>query len=226
MRRLQGSADPDELLRYGAGLLDAPADLPPSPSTVHAAEAPYVYAATDIRPRTTREIELCEKASSFDWQYTGAWALGVAGSIYLNIDQLKHNSEPGVRLLGPALVGLTFGGFLGGGYLSLPKCDPLWAAGPPPEGNVRADWPMAIAIAAIAGVMSPIMDYNFLGPVKLDWPVYERSLRVVIAASSGVVGALIPYLLPPRTWSARKEIDKLRVQGSPQGAALTYSFSF
>jgi hypothetical protein len=189
-------------------------------------EGPYVYAATDIRPRQAREIELCKKASEFDWQYTGAWALAVSGSIFVNIDRLKHNSEPGVRLIGPALVGLTFGGFLTGGYLSLPKCDPLWAGGPPPEGQVRADWPLGFAIAALAGVMGPIMDYNFLGPVKVDWSVHERSLRVAIAATTGVMGSLIPYLLPPKTWSARKEIDRLRVEGSPQGAKLTYTLAF
>ena len=74
--------------------LDAPAALPPSPQ-----EAPYVYAATDLRPRQTREIELCEKASHFDWQYTGAFALGFGASIYLNIDRLKHTTEPALRLL-------------------------------------------------------------------------------------------------------------------------------
>jgi hypothetical protein len=206
--------------------LDAPSDLPVSPSTVTPVEAPYVYAATDLRPRQTREIELCAKASEFDWQYTGAWALALAGSIYVNIDRLKHTGEPGVRLIGPALVGLTTGGFLSGGYLSLPKCDPLWAGGPPPEGNVRADWPLAVAIATISGVMGPIMDYSFLGPVKLDWSVTERTLRVVVAATTGVVGALVPYVLPPKTWRARKEIDRLRVEGSPQGAKLSYTLAF
>jgi hypothetical protein len=185
-----------------------------------------VYAATDIRPRTTREIELCEDASHFDWQYAGAWALASAGTVYLNIGYLKHNSEPGIRLIGPAMVGFAFGGFLSGAYLSLPKCDPLWAEGPPPEGNVRADWPMATAIAVIAGVMGPIMDYNFLGPIKMDWPVVERSERIFLAAGTGVLGSLFPYLLPPKTWAARKEIDRLRVSGTLGGAALSYTVRF
>ncbi len=177
--------------------MDAPPALPPAPD-----EAPYVYAANDIRPRQTREIELCEKASHFDWQYAGAFALGFAGSIYLNIDHLKETSTPALRLLGPAAVGFTWGGFLSGGYLSLPKCDPLWAYGAPPEGNVRAAWPIAIAISTIAAVTAPIMDYNFLGPVKVSWEVAERSARVFIAGGFAVLGSLFPYILPPRTWSA------------------------
>src|SRR5687767_1926539 len=80
--------------------------LPPQP------DAPYVYAASDIRPRQTKEIELCEKASHFDWQYTGAFTLGFLASIYANIGHLKHSSEPGIRLIGPGLVGFTWGGFL------------------------------------------------------------------------------------------------------------------
>ncbi|MBX3212553.1 MAG: hypothetical protein KF850_11005 [Labilithrix sp.] len=201
--------------------MDAPSALPPAP-----AEAPYVYAATDLRPRQTREIELCEKASQFDWKYTGAFALGFAASVYVNIGHLKHTGEPALRLLGPGLVGFTWGGFLSGGYLSLPKCDPMWAYGPPPEGHVRAQWPIATAIAVVAGVTAPIMDYTVLGPVKLSWPVEERSARVFIAAGAGVLGALVPYILPPQTWSAAKEIERMRVQGLPGGAQVSYLLAF
>ncbi|HVH45643.1 MAG TPA: hypothetical protein VM925_24985 [Labilithrix sp.] len=201
--------------------MDAPAALPPAPD-----QAPYVYAATDIRPRQTREIELCERASSFDWQYTGAFALGFATSVYLNIDILKHNGQPGIRLLGPGLVGFTWGGFLSGGYLSLPKCDPLWAYGPPPEGNVRMQWPLATAIAIVSGVTAPIMDYVFLGAVKREWLVTERTARVFVGAGLGVLGSLFPYLLPPRTWAAAKEIERMRVQGLPGGAQVSYTLAF
>lgn len=194
----------------------------PSPGV----EAPYVYAASDIRPRQTKEIELCEKASHFDWQYTGAFTLGFFLSIYANIGHLKHSSEPGVRLIGPGLVGFTWGGFLSGGYLSLPKCDPLYADGPPPEGNVRTIWPLATAIAVISGVTGPIMDYAFLGPVGRSWSVTERSARVFVGAAFGVVGSLFPYVLPPKTWAARKEIDRIRVEGMPGGAAFTYTVRF
>ena len=158
--------------------------------------------------------------------YTGAFALGFAASVYVNINQLKQMGEPGLRLLGPGLVGFTWGGFLSGGYLSLPKCDPLWAYGPPPEGNVRAQWPLATAIAIVAGVTGPIMDYTFLGPAKPSWPVEERSARVFIAAGAGVLGSLFPYILPPRTWAAAKEIERMRVQGMPGGAQVSYTLAF
>jgi len=185
-----------------------------------------VYAATDIRPRQTKEIELCEKASHFDWMYTGAFALSFAASVYVNIDRLKHETSPAVRLLGPGLVGFTWGGFLSGGYLSLPKCDPLWAYGPPPEGNVRAQWPLAMVIGIVAGVTAPIMDYTFLGPVKPSWPVEERTARVFIGAGAGILGSLFPYILPPRTWAAAKEIERMRVQGMPGGAQVSYTYTF
>lgn len=204
---------------YRGSPVDADPSLPPPP-------APYVYAASDIRPRQTKEIELCEKASHFDWMYTGAFALGVAGAMYVNIDRLKHEPEPGVRLIGPALLGFAWGGFLSGGYLSLPKCDPLWAGGPPPEGNIRETWPVATAITVLAALTGPIMDYAFLGPIKLEWPVLERSGRVFIAGGAAVLGSLFPYLLPPSTWAARKQIDRIRVEGMPSGAGMTYTVRF
>ncbi|MBX3230415.1 MAG: hypothetical protein KIT84_03225 [Labilithrix sp.] len=199
---------------------------PPAPPPSHYEEPPYVYAPSDIRPRQAREIELCEQASGFDWMYTGAFALSFVGSVYLNIKHLKHMSPAPVRFIGPTLVGFTWGGFLGGGYLSLPKCDPLYAPGPGPDGNVRTTWPMALAIAMLAGVSAPIMDYNFLGPVKPFWEVAERSARVFIAGGFGVLGSLFPYLVPPRTWSAAKEIEKMRIEGYRDGAILSYRVIF
>ena len=185
-----------------------------------------MYSATDLGPRQTREIELCEQASHFDWQYTGAFALAFAGSVLIDIGPLKQSGQPGIRMIGPGLVGFTTGGFLSGGYLSLPKCNPQWAEGPPPEGNIRATWPIATSIAIISGVMGPILDYTFLGPVKLDWAVTERSARVFVAMGAGVLGALFPYVLPPRTWAAAKEIQRLRVEGMPGGAQLSYTTRF
>src|SRR4051794_31395274 len=129
-------------------------------------------------------------------------------------------------MLGPALVGFTWGGFLSGGYLSLPKCDPLWAYGAPPEGDVRSSWPIAVAIATISGVTAPIMDYAFLGPLKQSWSVRERSERVFIGIGAGVIGAIFPYVLSPRTWSAAKEIQKIRAEGNPAGATFFYTTTF
>ena len=70
------------------------------------------------------------------------------------------------------------------------------------------------------------MDYAFLGPVKVQWPVMERSARIFVAAGAGIVGSLFPYLLPPRTWAAAKEIERMRVEGMPGGAQLSYWRAF
>lgn len=203
----------------------APPPAAPSAAPPHE-PPPYVYAATDIRPRQAREIELCEAASSFDWKYTGLMALGEIGSVYVNIDILKQSQEPAARLTGPALVGFFWGGLLSGGYLSLPKCSPTWAYGPPPEGNVRATWPIAAAITMLSAATAPVMDYTFLGPVKPSWPVLERSMRVFIAMGTGALGALFPYLVPPRTWAAKKEIERMRVAPLDGGAFISYGVTF
>ena len=186
----------------------------------------YVYAATDNRPRQAREIALCERAASFDWMYTGAMALGFLGGEYVNLAILKPQEEPGVRLIGPGVIGFFWGGFLSGGYLSLPKCDPLWAYGPPPEGNVRAAWPMAATIAILAGVTAPAIDFIFLGAVPIHWTVPERSARVFVGMGAGVVGSLFPYVVSPRTWSAAKEIERIRVGQVAGGPFVSYTLKF
>jgi hypothetical protein len=180
----------------------------------------------DIRPLQPREVALCAKASDFDWQYTGAMALGFVAAEYVSLSQLKYSEQPGVRLMGPAAIGLFWGGLLSGGYLSLPKCDPLWAYGPPPEGNVRAAWPLAAAITLIAAATAPVMDYAFLGPVPIYWTVTERSSRVFAAMGTGAVGSLFPYLVPPKTWAAKLEIERIRVGEVARGPFVSYGFAF
>ncbi|MBX3185788.1 MAG: hypothetical protein KF819_02185 [Labilithrix sp.] len=198
---------------------DDSAGPPPDPPA-------YVYAATDLRPRQPREIELCTKASEFDWMYTGASALGVGVSVFLNVGYLKQSDNGGVRMIGPAAIGFTWGMFLSGGYLSFPKCDPMFAYGPPPEGAVRADWPIAAAITLIAAATAPAIDYTFLGAVKPSWPVPERSARVFVAMGTGIVGSLLPYLLPPKTWAAKKEIERIRLGEVAGGPFVSYSLAF
>lgn len=200
---------------------------PPASTTAPPPEPPgYVYAASDLRPRQTREIELCKKASDFDWLYTGTMLAGEAASIYLSSTPLKEGESAPVRLLGPAAVGFFWGGFLSGGYLSLPKCDPLWAGGAPPEGDVRASWPMAVTISLISIATAPAIDYIFLGPVKPWWEVPERSARIFVAMGTGVLGSLFPYLVPPSTWAARKEIDKIRLAPVAGGATVGWGTAF
>jgi hypothetical protein len=200
-------------------------DPPPTPPAV-VQEQPYLYAATDIRPRQQKEIELCEKASHFDWQYTGAMGLLFATSVYFNLDYFKQHGPVSIRMIGPMTEGFFWGGFLSGGFLSLPKCDPLWAQGPPPEGNVRAAWPIATAITLLSAISAPFLDYTFLGFQKPGWSTEEKSARIFIASGFGVMGALFPYLLPPRTWSAAKQIEKMRVEGYRDGAVLSYRVLF
>lgn len=202
--------------------MPGPAALPPPPPEPPA----YVYAASDIHPRTAREIELCEKASHFDWVYSGTLLVGLAAAEYANLNVLKQSRTHGIHLIGPGAIGLTWGAFVTGTYLSLPKCDPNWVAPGGPEGNVRAIWPMATVLTLLAGVTAPFMDWSFLGPVKTFWPVPERTARVFIAGGAGVIGALIPFLLPPSTWRAKKEIEKLRIEGTLGGATVGYWTTF
>jgi hypothetical protein len=204
--------------------------VPPNDNSADASAPPdppaYVYAATDYRPRQAREIELCRRASDFDWKYTGAMAVGFGVAEYLSLSVLKYQEEPGLRLIGPGLIGFFWGGFLSGGYLSLPKCDPLWADGAPPEGNIRATWPIATVITMLATVTAPVMDYAFIGPVPRYWTDLERSGRVYVAMGTGALGSLFPYLLPPRTWAAKKQIDRIRVGDVAGGPFFSYTLTF
>jgi len=183
----------------------------------------YVAAATDERPRTPREVELCEKASHFDWLYFGAGIVGDVAAIWLD-GTLKYQS-PGLTYLGPSALGLAWGWTIGGGYLALPKCSPNWVASAPPEGNVRADWPIAIALAGLSGVMAPFLVGTEIGGIPVYWPEAQRTMRLVFASGGGVAGALLPYLLPPKTWSAAKELEHLRGGATDDGRGAFVSWS-
>src|SRR4051812_4509949 len=152
--------------------------------------------------------------------------LGLIGSEYLSLAVLKPQEEPGVRLIGPGVIGFFWGGLLSGGYLSLPKCDPMWAPGAPPEGNIRAVWPVAAAITILSTITAPALDFVFLGAVPLHWTVSERSARVFVAMGTGALGSLFPYVLPPRTWAARKEIERIRIGEVAGGPFVSYGFTF
>lgn len=202
------------------------AQPPPPPADVPNEPPAYVYAATDLRPRQTREIELCEKASNFDWLYTGSFFVLFIGANYASLGYLKHMPQPGVRLMGASFVSFSWGAVLGGGYLSLPKCEPERAPSIPPEGDVRASWPIAVAIAALSGITAPIIEATFLGPQPGEWMPTERTGRVFVNIGAGIAGSLFPYLVSPRPWAAKKEIEKLRLQGLPDGAMLGWRTTF
>jgi hypothetical protein len=42
-------------------------------------------------------------------------------------------------------------------------------------------------------------------------------MHIVVAGVAGVAGAFLPYLLPPRTWAAARELEHLRVEVDGRG---------
>jgi hypothetical protein len=110
-------------------------------------------------------------------------------------------------------------------------------ASPPREGDVRATWPLALSLALLAGVTAPIVNGIAIGtfcapPACQDglpaaWTTFEREMHVVAAGVSGFGGALLPYLLPPRTWSAARDLDHLRMGADGRGNVFVgYSAAF
>ncbi len=204
--------------------MDALPPAPPSP--------PGIYAPGDIYPRGRREEELCASASHPDWLYLGGLAVLDAGAIAFGSDQpVKYTTSVPLRLSGPVLIGLTWGATLGGGWLALPKCDPHWIGETPREGSVRADWPVALSLAVLAAVTAPIVNGIAVGycddasswcggGLPRDWTTLEREMHVVAASVAGFGGALLPYVIPPRTWVAARELDRLRVGADAQGSAF------
>jgi len=205
-------------LLWSRSVLDA---LPPSPP------ASYSYAPGDIYPRGSREEDLCATASHADWIYLGALVALDVGSFYWGSrDEFKFDPSWVKRYTGPAMIGLTWGATLGGGYLALPKCEPHWVSHAPREGGVRASWPIALSLALLAGATAPIVngiavgycnDSRCQGGLPGFWSDEERSMHLVVAGVAGFGGALLPYLLPPRTWSAAKELEHLRVGADARG---------
>ncbi len=198
--------------------------LPPPPAET--APAPPPPAATDIYPRDARERELCDRAGSPDWLYLTVPPLLFAGAIVLDTQVFKFDPQPGVRTIGPGLVGLTFGVMAGAIYPAMPKCSMHWAPTEPPEGVVRTSWPLAFAIAGLSMVLGPVFENIATGPVPLDWTTEERVTRLLLTGGLSFTGALLPYLLPPKTMRAARELRDLRVGASATGAFATYTFRF
>lgn len=218
--------------------------LPPEPP-------PYVYAASDSAPRQTREIELCERASNTDWVYMSGLVAGVVGTVALDtvvfrqIGTRRESEGESVeawrartdgdgslvagRTFGSGLVGLSVGTLVGGMYLALPKCNRAFAYGPPPEGSARSVWPTALTLAFASAALGPILVAVESGAPYgrvLEWTVPERSVHFIVPAFTGFAGALLPYLFPPKTWRAAREIERIRAGVSAQGGYVGYTFSF
>jgi hypothetical protein len=205
--------------------------LPPAP--------PAAYAPGDIYPRGAQEAELCASASHPDWLYLGGLAVFDTAAVAFGSEQrvIYATSLP-LRLAGPAAIGLAWGATLGGGWLALPKCDSHWVGETPREGAVRAEWPVALSLAVLSGLTAPIVDAIAVGTcdqrqpwcgsgLPREWTTLEREAHVAVAAAFGMGGALLPYLLPPRTWAASRELDRLRFGADGRGAAfLRYETHF
>lgn len=49
-------------------------------------------------------------------------------------------------------------------------------------------------------------------------------MRLVLASGFGIAGALLPYLLPPKTWRAAKELERLRAAPTEDGRGAFVSW--
>ena len=199
----------------------------PAQEAVPKEPPPYVYAAAEYRPVGERDVELCRKASSTDWVYIASLVALDGAAITADSQFFKSQPQPGVRLIAPALVGLTWGATLGGTYLSLPKCDPGYAQWAPPEGNVRTITPMIFAIALFSVATAPFVANVAHGGIQPEWPIWERAMTVLLPIGTGFGGTFLPLLLPPRTYSAAKELEKLRLGVDKNGGvSIGYRFAF
>ncbi len=186
--------------------------LPPPPP------ASFAYAPGDIYPRGDRERELCDEASHPDWWYLGGLTLLNAATItYGSINQIQDNASIVVRFTAPTVVGLAWGGAVGGLWLALPHCDPHFVGETPREGDVHENWPVALSLALLAGATAPMINGILVGNQPQDWSDVERTAHVLTAGLAGFVGALLPYVLQPTSWSAAKELQRLRVGTDARG---------
>lgn len=220
-------------------------DAPPPPSPPPGLVSPYI-APTEIGPRNAEERELCERATHTDWLYLSVLVAADVGAIMFegytwdadvggapvtpdNPLRLVHARAPWTqRLIAPSLIGLTWGATITGGYLAFPKCSINWIRNAPVEGDVRSDVPLALGLAMLAGATAPVLlgtVDQFSGHPAPD-ALRERVGRLFIASGMGIIGSLLPYVLPPKTWRAAKELQKIRLSVEPTGAAVAVRFMF
>jgi hypothetical protein len=157
----------------------------------------------------------------------GLVALDTAAIWVGSSETIKYSSSIPVRFSGPAMIGLTWGATVGGTWLALPKCSSDWVGESPREGAVRASWPLAFAFALLASATAPIVNAIAIGyTLPVEWSTFEREMHVATAAVAGFGGALLPYLLPPRTWAASRELDNLRFAADDRGVTIRYTVAF
>jgi hypothetical protein len=185
-------------------------------------------AAAQLGPRNDEEAALCRDAARFDWPYLGVLVLADAGTIALDAEAFQSDGHAAVRLVGPGLVGLTWGWTVGGAYLTLPKCSPGYVSARPPEGTTRSETPLALSLVVLAAATAPVIVgvETGEGAGTLQWSAGERVMRLVIASATGALGAAMPYVLPPRPWRAWKKLEHLRIGGDAHGASVAYALTF
>lgn len=198
----------------------------PAPVAIVEPAARPPAAGTDLYPRDAEERALCSKASTPDWLYMAVPPFLVAGAIALDSQALKYQESSIVRMIGPFTVGLTWGTLVGSIYPSLPKCDAHWVPGAPVEGDVRATWPVATAFAMLAGATAPIVLGIETGGLPTNWETIERSMRLITSGLAAFGGALLPYLVPPKTWRAMKKLQDIRAGATKDGFFVGVGFTF
>lgn len=228
---------------------DPPAEPPRTEVAPRAAFAYPTYAASDYRPRGIEEKDLCARASSPDYVYMiGTFALA-AGAVMFDSEVAQSWGEPTAerpkgapgaawtRTISSGFVGLTWGAFLSGAYLSLPKCSPDWVPPVGAEGSVTQRWPFALATSLVAGISAPFLVYIETGFVPSHWAFSERGARIYVPALAGVAGALLPWIpaLAPKTYRNMLKLERLRIQNAPvppgaerapNGVMFGYQFTF
>ncbi len=205
-------------------VLDAPSAPPPANPPKD--PVPYVYAAGEYRAQPGRDEEFCRAASHTDWLYiTGTLVLDGAW-IAADANYFRFRDEPGVRLIGPSVMGLFWGATLGGALLSRPQCDPGVIHWAPPEGNIHTELPLVFAVALASLATAPLLARLEQGAIRPEWPVWERAWSTVLPMATGFGGTFLPFLLPPRTYRAAQELQNLRIGVDPRGATLGWGFAF
>ncbi len=184
--------------------------------------------ATALGPVTKEEADLCHAAGEFDWPYLGVMVLADAGAIILDSQGFQSSGQTGVRLVGPGLVGLTWGWTVGGTYLTLPQCSTSFTRPSPAEGTTRSMWPLTLSFTLLAAATAPVVVGVETGEGNgtLLWTPAERAMRLVIASATGVVGSVMPYVLPPRTWRALRKLERLHANPTTHGAVFSYAVAF
>ncbi len=205
-----------------AGEQEPPKRTPPSP---------YVVAHDRW---SSKAAELCEKASHFDYMYLGTFVALDVGTLLVDPFYVKGKDSLFLRIAAPAAFGLSWGATLGSLPLVTPQCE--WPGTPRvrgPESTRHDHLAMMIALAGLAGASAPFIVGLATGPLPRDhfttgyaykWPVSERSGRLIAAGVGGALGTLLPYLLPPKPFSAIKELRELEVTTS--GTDITFRLQF